>query len=134
MNVKKEHRRKGVKEHTEQVQLFQWAAMQTGKYPELDMLFAIPNGTRTYYGAAVKAKREGVKAGVPDMLLPVPRGTFHGLWIEMKAGYNKPKDNQVEWINKLKEHGYCVWVCYSAQDAQDVIMAYLKDNILELAE
>ena len=32
----------------------------------------------------------GVKAGVPDLCLPVPMNGYAGLYIEMKYGSNKP--------------------------------------------
>lgn len=35
---------------------------------------------------AVALKRQGVKAGVPDICLPVARNGYHGLHIELKAG------------------------------------------------
>ena len=48
---------------------------------------------------AANLKKEGVKRGVPDICLPVSRGKYHGLYIEMKAGKNKPSKEQKEWIN-----------------------------------
>ena len=69
-----------------QIQIFEWAQLMTGKYPELYLLYHIPNeGKRSiYYGA--KLKREGLKSGVPDICLPIPKGQYCGLYIELKVG------------------------------------------------
>jgi hypothetical protein len=77
-------------EHDEQVNLFHWADIMSPQYPELALLHAIPNGGKRNINVARKLKEEGQKAGVPDICLPVPRGEYHGLYIEMKYGRNKP--------------------------------------------
>lgn len=123
-------------EHDEQVALFFWAELNKNKVPELELLLAIPNGA--YYGGhwsvANRMKEEGVKKGVPDIFLPVPMtylnegqvvGMKAGLWIEMKAGKNKTSPDQDWWIGKLRDMGYRVEVCYSAEDAIKIIKEYL---------
>ena len=113
-------------EHAEQCALFRWAEMQQRRRPELPLLFAIPNGGLRSKATAGKLKAEGVKAGVPDLFLPVARGEYHGLFIEMKAGRNKPTPPQVQWHMRLSQQGYRVAVCYSWEAARDVIEAYLR--------
>ena len=63
-------------EHLEQVQVFEWAgfAMAAGKYPELKLMHAIPNGGKRDIVTAKKIKNEGGLSGVPDIFLPVARG------------------------------------------------------------
>lgn len=113
-------------EAAEQTALFEWAAMQEGKYPELAMMYHVPNGgSRNPYEAA-NLKRQGVKAGVPDVWLPVPRGEYHGLVIEMKAGSNKPTKDQLWWIANLTRQGYFVTVCYTWSAASKKIIEYLN--------
>lgn len=113
-------------EHLEQVYLFNWVAIMERRYPELSLLFAIPNGGQRHVLVAMKLKAEGVKSGVPDLFLPVARGNYHGLFIEMKAGKNKTSENQNIWIKKLSEQGYMVEVCYGAEQAQDLLVSYLE--------
>jgi len=123
-------------EHDEQVALFLWAELNKRKIPALELLLAIPNGA--FYGGhwsvARRMKEEGVKKGVPDIFLPVPMtylnegqvvGMKAGLWIEMKAGKNKTSPDQDWWIGKLRDMGYRVEVCYSAEDAIKIIKEYL---------
>lgn len=115
-------------EAEEQCDLMVWAnsCVVSGVHPELQLLHAIPNGGRRDRAEAAHLKRQGVKPGVPDLSLPVPRGVYHGLYIEMKVGNNKPTKNQKEWINALKANGYAVEVCYSAAAARQIIIAYLQ--------
>lgn len=112
-------------EHNQQVAVFGWAHWQERKHPELKLLFAIPNaGKRTArQGAWLKA--EGLKAGIPDICLPVKRGEYIGLWIELKAIKNKPTVSQLEWIDNLRGAGHCVEVCYGWEAARDAILEYL---------
>lgn len=113
-------------EHREQVALFYWSSLMLRKYPELELLFAIPNGGQRHKVAAMKLKAEGVKSGVPDVMLPVAKKKYHGLFIEMKFGKNKTSENQNIWIENLKQQKYKVEVCYSAEEAQNVIEKYLN--------
>jgi len=112
-------------EHEEQAALFQWVNLNLKKYPALSLMFAVPNGGKRHLGTAIKLKKEGVRAGVPDICLPVPRGKFAGLWIEMKVGKNKPSPVQKAWIYGLQSVGHRVEVCYSFEEAKDAILDYL---------
>lgn len=115
-------------ESEEQQALFEWAAVMGGRYPQLHMLFHIPNGGRRDAATAGKLKAEGVKAGVPDICLPCAVMPYHGLFIEMKVGNNKATAVQQEWLHKLSAEGYKVAVCYGWQDAAAVIMKYLRGD------
>ena len=114
-------------EHDEQVALFLWAELNRRKYPVLKLLFHVPNGGHRHIAIARKLKAEGVKAGVPDIFLPVSRFLYHGLFIEMKkkkGGVISP--SQTEWIENLKKQGYSCDVAYGFEDAKKIIEDYLK--------
>lgn len=113
-------------EAREQEALFTWARLQKGLYPQLEMLFAVPNGGSRHLLEAANLKKQGVKAGVPDVCLPVPSNRYYGLYIEMKHGKNKTSTNQDWWIEKLDSYGYMTAVCYSFEEAKDTILKYLK--------
>lgn len=115
-------------EEQEQIALMQWAKLQENVYPELAMLFHIPNGGKRSRTEAARFKAAGVKAGVPDLFLPVPRGNYHGLWIEMKIKPNKPTQNQLDWIFNLRERNYACEICYSFLEASEAILRYLKNQ------
>ena len=116
-------------EAQEQVALFQWANLARQEYPELELLHHIPNGGRRDKKEAGALKRQGVKAGVPDISLPVARGGYHGLYIELKVGRNKTSSAQNEWIEKLSRQNYFVSVCYGWLAAREVIEKYLKEKV-----
>ena len=113
------------REHQEQCALFNWAKLNENATPELALLYANPMGGKRPIQTAIKMKKEGAKAGVPDITLPVPVGKYHGLYIEMKWGRNKPTENQQWWLDRLAEQGYAVLVCYGFEDARDAILRYL---------
>ena len=114
-------------EHQEQVALMQWAKLAEAKYPELALLYAIPNGGKRHIGVARKLRAEGVKSGVPDLCLPVARAGFHGLYIELKRQKNwKLSKVQKEWIETLEFQDNRVCICVGWEDARGVIEAYLN--------
>ena len=144
-------------EHREQVELFKWAAKvaylgfdladverpSTGQLDcrkpveELNLLFAIPNGgsrgdnaiSRQIRGNQLKA--EGVRAGVPDIFLPVRNRTYNGLFIELKRtdkSKSRVSAEQLMWVSNLEAQGFRVEVCYGANVAKEVIKEYLNDK------
>lgn len=119
-------------EAQEQKFLFQWAGVSRQKYPELELLFHVPNGGRREAREAASLKKQGVKPGVPDLILPVARGEYFGLYIELKAGKNKPSEHQLEWIENLNQQGYFVKVCYGWIEASEVITNYLEQAKTEV--
>ncbi|RKI94317.1 VRR-NUC domain-containing protein [Parablautia intestinalis] len=113
-------------EDTEQMGVIDWANWNAGRFPELKLLFHIPNGGKRDIKEAARFKAMGVKPGVPDLCLPVPMNGFAGLYIEMKYDKNKPTEKQKEWIRALKEQGYKVIICYSSIDATQELEKYLQ--------
>lgn len=114
-------------EEVEQTCLFRWAALQSGAMPELQMLHAIPNGGKRSKAEAARMKAAGVKAGVPDMCLPVPRGEYHGLYIELKRQKGgRLSDEQRIWLGKLREQGYAAYMCCGWNEAAETIMRYMR--------
>ena len=110
----------------EQTKLLNWVAFARHTEPELDLLYHIPNGGKRNQKEAFNLKRQGVRAGVPDLCLPVSRGKFHALYIEMKVGKNKPTKNQKDWMRKLNEQGNLAIVCYGWEEASAALMKYIK--------
>lgn len=113
-------------EAQEQMTLFSWAAMQSGKYPELNLLYHVPNGGSRHKAEAGRLRAEGVKAGVPDLCLPVARGQHHGLYIELKRQRGgRTSDHQSEWLDALSVQGYKAALCYGWEQAAGTIIEYL---------
>lgn len=112
-------------EHQEQAALFSWAEFHTHRWPELALMFAIPNGGKRNKVTAAMLKAEGVKPGVPDICLPVTRTPCPGLYIEMKTGTGRLSSTQRSWLLALIAQGYRAEVCRGWQEAQQVIIEYL---------
>ena len=114
-------------EDEEQAALFEWAALNEGRYPELKFMFAIPNGGMRPINTAKTMKNTGTKKGVPDIFLSVPKKEFHGLYIEMKRRKNgRVSPEQREWITGLREQGYQAEVCKGWTEATAIIRSYLR--------
>ena len=116
-------------EYAHQSAIFCWAQQNEAKYPELKYLFAIPNGGYRDKITAGKLKATGVKKGVPDIYLPIKRGIFGGLWIELKKDKKALiSDEQYEWIDKLRSQGYVALICVGWIEAVEVIECYLQNG------
>lgn len=115
-------------EHEHQVTLMKWAALQSKALPDLELLFAVPNGGHRHPATGAKLKAEGVKPGVPDLFLPVPRHGFHGLWLELKTELKASKVSAVQdwWLNSLSNQGYKTVVCKGWDSARNEILEYLN--------
>lgn len=112
-------------EHAHQKAVFEWMEWQAnGPIPELRWAFAVPNGQLRHIAVAKKLKAEGVKAGVPDIFIPVARNSYHGLFIEMKRPNGKTSDVQEQWLNNLSILGYFAYCCHSSNEAIDLISYY----------
>lgn len=116
-------------EHAEAAMLIRACRAAEGRLPELRLLYAIPNGGHRARRTASQLKDEGVKAGVPDYHLPVARGGYIGLWVELKrtkGGRLQPE--QRAWMDALAAQGHRVALCKGWEAAFNVIRDYLADN------
>ncbi|MGL4573572.1 MAG: VRR-NUC domain-containing protein [Burkholderiaceae bacterium] len=121
-------------EHEHQVALFRWAALAKQQHPDLGLLFAVPNGGARSKATAGKLKAEGVKAGVPDVVLPIPRNQYGACYIELKvpASAGKAKGRlspeQRAMCESLRAAGNSVHVCWGWDQARDVLLEYLTNG------
>lgn len=116
-------------EGEEQATLFNWARMQMWKHPCLALMYHIPNEGQRSKANGGRMVAEGLKKGVPDICLPVPRGRYHGLYIELKRlKGGRPTDEQKDWIEKLRAQGYMAEICNGWAAASQVILAYLTES------
>lgn len=113
-------------EYQEQSTVIAWAEAMRPKFPELEYLHSNGNGVRLSIGAAVKAKRSGQKAGVPDLFLPVKKSFASGLYIEMKRKGGVVSPDQERWKLFLRSQGFRVVVCWSADEAIRELELYLE--------
>jgi hypothetical protein len=111
-------------EEIEQARLVRWSHRATvrERLPLLAFLHHSPNGGRRdgFTGAQMKAL--GVKAGFPDLILPVASPP---LAIEMKTATGRTSPEQDAWIAALRASGWACHVARSAAEARDIIIRHL---------
>lgn len=112
-------------EHIEAKNLMHVVGLHEAAHPALRLLYAVPNGGDRNKIVAAKMKREGVKPGVPDYALPVARGGFHGLYIELKSMTGSASREQKRWVADLRAEGYRAEVCRGWEAAWAVLREYI---------
>ncbi|MEX5364400.1 VRR-NUC domain-containing protein [Pseudomonas guariconensis] len=98
------------------------------RYPDVfELMYHVPNGGHRLKEVAAKLKAQGVKAGIPDLVLPMARGGYFGLYIEFKATVDPAavSPSQQACIRRLNDQGYLAVVCRGHFDAMECLRAYL---------
>ena len=113
-------------EHDEQATFFAILERNEKQFPFLKWVFAIPNGGHRHPATARRLKAEGVKAGVHDVCIPIPRKDYHGAFIEFKFGKNKSTPAQDDFAAFLIWQNYRTRTVYSCDDGLDFIEDYLS--------
>lgn len=122
------------REHEMQCALIELARYKRTEYPALKHLISIPNGGARHPAVAAKLKAEGAVPGVSDLLLAVPRrnpsgGTYHGLWLELKAPGGRVRESQREWLDAMRAQGYAARVAWTLDEAWMIIEDYLNEKL-----
>ena len=100
------------------------------QYPKLkNLLFHVPNGGHRNIREAARLKKQGVRPGVSDLILLIPRGNFHGMCIEMKSEKGTLSENQKEWLKQAENNGYLTIVCNNFILFKTAIDSYLSNII-----
>ena len=108
-----------------QMQLIERVRELEPEYPELSLLYYIPNGEVKSTAAAAITHAKGVLAGIPDLHLPVARGEYHSLYIELKTPVGRVSKEQKQIHKALEAQGNCVKVCRTIKEAEAVLISYL---------
>lgn len=111
-----------------------WAYAHKAAGVDIRLLHAIPNGGHRHAAVAGKMKAEGVRAGVADYFLAVPRGDFHGLYLELKSGgpgipRGKLSPEQKEFARLVSVQGYDFRVAHGTDEAVLAVQTYLGGTI-----
>ena len=129
------------KEADIQRSLFLWAQMMSREYPELELLNASMNGAwipggksreaqSRKFAIVARLKKLGcLRNGFPDISLPVPRGIYYGLYIELKRKSGKVSKEQDWWIDRLLDQGYYAVVARGLEQAKQIILMYLGRTV-----
>ena len=120
-----------ISEHDEQKALLKWWSFACASFgvPEI-CLFAVPNAAKRSAKLASMMRAEGMRSGIPDLVLAVARGQFHGLFIEMKkARGGKASPNQIMTLSAFHRQGYAVRICHGFEAARGVIEQYMAGEL-----
>ena len=120
----------------EQIALIEWADCHWWG----PLLMMIANGAylagteqqRRFRGRMLK--REGLRPGVPDLLLAWPRKPYSGLFIELKSppGYqSRISANQAYYLEFLRDCGYRTVTCRGADAAITIIKTYMGSDLVK---
>jgi hypothetical protein len=90
-----------------------------------DITFHVGNERTVSPQAGSIFKRKGIKPGVSDYFIMRPMKPYNGLIIELKIKPNKPTDLQLKFIETMNKEGYYALVCWSAEEAKQVVCDYL---------
>lgn len=115
-------------EQQTQIALLQWAELvQVGAHPLAEWLHHSPNGGARSKAEAGIFKAMGVKAGWPDLVLPIATSKYsHGYW-ELKAGpLEKPSEKQIERHAMLRAAGAYVGVGWQWDQVAREMLRYLE--------
>lgn len=113
-------------EHWEQIIFFSWLLEVFPEY--YSDFYAIPNGGLRPGFTGSQLKDEGVQSGQPDINGDLAKGIYFGLKIEMKWDTNKPSTEQISIMQRRTEKGFFCALCYSAEEAIEVVSEYLNLN------
>lgn len=118
-------------EHAIQSAFCDWCRLNETRYPALKLAFAVPNAAKRSVRLAARMKAEGLRAGVPDWILPVPAQNYPygyiGLAIELKAHRTKISPAQSEYMAMLKSYGWRVELVRDDWEiAKRIVEEYLR--------
>lgn len=122
-------RRNAQPEAIEQAKVIAWAKANERNYPYLWLLHCSLNGVKMTKAQAGRAVAQGMKKGVADLFLPVKKGVYSGLYIEMKSEKGRTSIDQSKFLKAVSDNGYSAFVCYSAVEAIDKIKSYYNQSI-----
>lgn len=90
------------------------------------LLFAVPNGGSRHKIEAANMKRQGVKSGVADVILQIPKKGYASLCLEFKTSTGKQSAEQKEYQRQVELAGSKYVIVRSVEQAIRVMQQYLK--------
>lgn len=112
-------------EHRLQAECVKWFR---ANFPDIEgLFFAVPNGGARNAWTAKLMQDEGVRKGVADLVLLLPRCGFGALCIEMKSAKGRLQPEQKRFWELCQEWNIKYCVCRSFGEFQNIINNYLYD-------
>lgn len=121
-------RTKMLPERFEMIAIMEWIGLHPNVMP---YVIHIPNeGKRSFYEGKM-LKKMGLRKGVSDLFIAIPKARYHGLWIEHKARrsngkFGTPTVEQLLFIEQMNHQGYYATVTQGIDDAINTLKWYLR--------
>ena len=116
-------------EELEMFAFFDYCRYMESQNPAYALAFHFPNEGKASIPRRVALQRAGLKKGIPDIVVPVANVKYSGLYIEMKIKPNKPSPEQIILLKQLNAVGNYAVLCWSAQDAIEIINKYVSNKL-----
>ena len=96
-------------------------------FPKLPdrLLFAVPNGGSRHKIEAANMKKQGVKRGVADVILQIPKKGFASLCLEFKTSKGRQSKEQEEYQRQVEMAGSKYVVVRSVEQGINELKKYL---------
>lgn len=116
-------------EAQEQKIIFRWIRSNQIQFPVLQLAYSTLNGVRLAPKLRKEMKEQGMRPGVPDIVLPAANKHYHGLYIELKREKGGViSAEQKHFMAMLKAESYLCVVCRGHKEAIKTIMDFISDR------
>jgi len=94
--------------------IIEWSMYQKNLF-----VFAVPNGGKRHISVAIKLKKEGVRAGVADLVVlqPLNQITF----VEVKIEKGRQTESQKQFERQCKQLGFRYKICRSLHEFEEIV-------------
>jgi hypothetical protein len=120
------------REDSESIAMVEWFARQYPQFAPLLLHAANEGGVRgtdgSHFAKLAKRKKMGVRPGVADYFLALPRLGYHGLWLELKAPEGRIKPEQRVFLDAMAKQGYAACCAWGWQDAKTALLDYILNH------
>lgn len=113
-------------EHEYACTVMEWVELHKQAHPDLEYLYAIPNAGKRTGRERGRLIAEGLKSGVSDWHLPVGRGGFIGLWLELKTETGVVSPAQLWWLAEMQKKGHAGFVVRGVDETLERLIWYLR--------
>lgn len=90
------------------------------------LIFAVPNGGSRHPAEAINLKKQGVKPGVADVILLIPKKGYASLCIEFKTASGTQSKEQKEFQKQVEGCGSKYVIVRNVTEAVKEMSWYLK--------
>ena len=100
------------------------------QYPNVLFTATMGGQFQRHYSQRLKAKRTGYLKGVSDLLIFEPRGSYFGLFIELKRDKKcYPTAEQKQFISKASDRGNYATCAKGFEECKELIDIYLNEEL-----